>query len=55
MEKAQDATYFVAELNAQKLKSHAVGEILIMPPCKITAAKMQYEKSEKCPTFKQYC
>jgi hypothetical protein len=39
-EKAQEASYFVAELTAEKRKSHAVGEILIMPACKITVCKM---------------
>jgi hypothetical protein len=39
-EKAHEATYFVAELIAQKRKSHTVGEKLIMPTCKIIVSKM---------------
>jgi hypothetical protein len=39
-EKAQEASYFVAELIAQKRKSHTVGEKLIMPTCKIIVSKM---------------
>jgi hypothetical protein len=34
-EKAQKASYLVAELNTQKRKSHTVGENLIKPACKI--------------------
>jgi hypothetical protein len=39
-EKAQEASYLVAELIAQKRKSHTVGENLIMPACKIIVSKM---------------
>jgi hypothetical protein len=39
-EKAQEASYLVAELVAQKRKSHRVGENLIMPTWKIVVAKM---------------
>jgi polyhydroxyalkanoate synthesis regulator phasin len=34
-EKAQEASYLVAELIAQKRKSHTVCENLIMPACKM--------------------
>ena len=39
-ENAQEASYLVAELIAQKRKSHTVGENLIMPACKILVGKM---------------
>jgi hypothetical protein len=39
-EKAQEASYLVAELIAQKRKSHIVGENLIMLICKIILRKM---------------
>jgi hypothetical protein len=39
-EKGQEASYLVAELIAQKRKSHTVGENLIMPTCKIIVGKM---------------
>jgi hypothetical protein len=39
-EKAQEANYLVAELTAQKSKSHTVGENLIIPACKIKVGKM---------------
>jgi hypothetical protein len=39
-EKAQEASYLVAGLTAQKRKSHTVGENQIMPACKITVGKM---------------
>jgi hypothetical protein len=39
-EKAQEASYLVAELTAQKTQSHKVGENLIMPACKIIVSKM---------------
>ena len=34
-EKALEASYLVAEIIAQNWKSHAVGENLILPACKI--------------------
>jgi hypothetical protein len=34
-EKAQEASYLVAELVAQKMKSHTIDESLIMPACKL--------------------
>jgi hypothetical protein len=34
-EKTQEVSYLVAELTAQKRKSHTVRENLIMPECKI--------------------
>jgi hypothetical protein len=39
-EKAQEASYLVAELIAQKRKRHTVGENLVMPACKIIVSKM---------------
>jgi hypothetical protein len=39
-EKPQEASYLVAELIAQKKKSHTVGENLIMPACKIIVSKV---------------
>jgi hypothetical protein len=46
-EKAQEASYLVAELDAQKRKRHTGGENLTMPACKIRVAKccdkMQYD------------
>jgi hypothetical protein len=39
-EKARESSYIVAELIAQKRKSHTVGENLIMPACKIIVSKM---------------
>jgi hypothetical protein len=38
--KAQEASYLVAELIAQKRESQTVGENLIMPACKIIVGKM---------------
>ncbi|XP_055510562.1 zinc finger BED domain-containing protein 5-like [Leucoraja erinacea] len=38
--KAQETSYLVAEIIAQKRKSHTVGENLIMPACKIIVGKM---------------
>jgi hypothetical protein len=38
-EKAQEASYLVAELTALKRKSHTVGENTIMPACKIVVRK----------------
>jgi hypothetical protein len=44
-ENAQEASYLVAELNAQNGKSHIVGENLVMPASKIVVGKMlKYEK-----------
>jgi hypothetical protein len=40
-EEAQEARYLVAELIAQKRKSHTVDENLIIPACKIIIGKMQ--------------
>jgi hypothetical protein len=39
-EKAQEASYLVAELTAQKRKSYTLGENLIKPACKLTVGKM---------------
>ena len=39
-EKAQEVSYLVAEIIAQKRKSHTVGENLIMPACKIIVGTM---------------
>jgi hypothetical protein len=39
-EKAQKASHLVAELTAQRRKSHTVGENLVMPACKIKVGKM---------------
>ena len=39
-EKALEASYLVAEIIAQKRKSHTVGENLILPACKIIVGKM---------------
>lgn len=39
-EKAQEASYLVAELIAQNRKNHSIGENLIMPACKIIVSKM---------------
>lgn len=43
-EKAQEVSYFIAEIIAQKRKSYTVVENLIMPACKIIVDKMQYKK-----------
>lgn len=52
-EKSQEADYLVAELIAQKRKSHLVDENMIMPTCKITVSKMLEEdwvrKTENIP------
>jgi hypothetical protein len=39
-EKAQEASYLVTELTAQKRKSNTAGENLIMPPHKTIVGKM---------------
>jgi hypothetical protein len=44
-EKAQEASYLVAELIAQKTKSHPVGENLIMLACKIIVGKVLGQES----------
>jgi hypothetical protein len=46
-EKAQEASYLVAELIAQKRKSHAVGKNLILLASKIIVGKM-LGHSPKC-------
>jgi hypothetical protein len=38
-EKAQEASYLVAELIAQKIKIRTIAESLIMPACKIIVRK----------------
>jgi hypothetical protein len=45
-EKAQEASYLVAELIAQKMKSHIIAESLIMPACKIIVRKMTGKEAE---------
>ena len=39
-EKALEASYLVAEIIVQKMKSHTVGENLILPACKFIVGKM---------------
>ena len=39
-EKALKTSYLVADIIAQKRKSHTVGENLILPACKIVVGKM---------------
>jgi hypothetical protein len=39
-ETAEEASYLIEELIAQKRKSYTVGEIVIMPACKIMMGKM---------------
>ena len=46
-EKALEANYLVAEIIAQKGKSHTVGDNLILPACKIIVGKMQHKKFER--------
>ena len=52
-ETAQEASYLVAELVAQKKKSHVIAESIIMPACKITVNTMLGKKAlcevEKVP------
>jgi hypothetical protein len=47
-ERAQEASYLVAELIAQKMESHTIAESLIMPACKIIVRTMigQGDESE---------
>ncbi|XP_068115889.1 zinc finger BED domain-containing protein 5-like [Hyperolius riggenbachi] len=46
-EKAQEASYLVAELLAQKRKSHTIAENVIMPACKIIVSKMLGEDAAR--------
>jgi hypothetical protein len=52
-EKAQEVSYLVAGLIAQKRKSHTVGENLIIPACNIIVSKMlgqdAVQETEKIP------
>jgi hypothetical protein len=45
-EKAQEASYLVAELVAQKLKRRTAAESLIMPACKIIVKTMTGKEAE---------
>jgi hypothetical protein len=52
-EKAQEASFLVAEFITQKRKSHTVGENLIMPACKIMWVKCWDKmQNKKFSTFK---
>jgi hypothetical protein len=39
-EKAQEASYLVAELIAQKMESHTITESLVIPACKIIESEI---------------
>ncbi len=45
-DKAQEASYLVAELVPKKRKSHTITESLIMPACKIIVRTMLREEAE---------
>uniref|UniRef100_K7G2A6 DUF4371 domain-containing protein n=1 Tax=Pelodiscus sinensis TaxID=13735 RepID=K7G2A6_PELSI len=45
-EKAQEASYLVAELVAQKMKSHTIAESLIIPSCKIIVSTVIGKEAE---------
>ncbi len=45
-DKAQEASYLVAEVVAKKMKSHTFAESLIMPACKIIVRTMLGEEAE---------
>jgi uroporphyrinogen-III decarboxylase len=45
-EMAQEASYLVAQIVAQKMKSHTIAESLIMPACKIIVKTMIGKKAE---------
>jgi hypothetical protein len=44
--KAQEASYLVAELISQKMRSHTMAESLIMPACKIIVRTMIGKEAE---------
>jgi hypothetical protein len=45
-EKAQEASYLAAELTAEKVKSHATAESIMMRACKITARTVTGKEAE---------
>ncbi len=45
-DKAQEASYLVAELVVKKMKSHTIAESLIMPACKIIVRTKLGEEAE---------